>query len=465
MNLKALSLPPLIAFAACTMSPEYQRPPLPAPAAWPQGEAYEQPAASQSDSAIGWREFFRDPALQELIGLSLDNNRDLRIAALNVEAYRAQYRISRAELFPSLDAEVSRTRERSPDLTGVNPPLRTNAYAATVGIPFYELDVFGRVRSLKEAALETYLASEEARLSVQIAIVSEVALAYLAWRTDQDLLALTRSTRATYAQSLELIEASFREGVASGIDVRQARTLLEQADVQVAALVRQVAQDRNGLELLLGTAVPSRLPESLELTDTEILADLPVGLPADVLTQRPDILAAEHQLMAANADIGAARAAFFPRITITGIGGSASDELSGLFESGSRAWSFTPRINIPIFNAGRLRANLDYAEVSKDLRVAEYELAIQTAFREVADGLAARATYEEQIGAQTDLVTTTREYFELAEQRYDSGVDSYLTVLDAQRNLLASQQQLLIDRLGQIGSEVSLYRALGGGWL
>ena len=465
MNLRALSLPALIALAACTMSPEYRRPALPAPAVWPQGESQEQPVTSDADSAIGWREFFRDAALQELIVLALDNNRDLRIAALNVEAYRAQYRISRSQLFPSLDAEVSRTRERSPDLTGVNAPVRTDAYAATVGIPFYELDAFGRVRSLKDAALETYLASEEARLSVQIAIVSEVALAYLAWRTDQDLLALTRSTRATYAQSLELIEASFREGVASGIDVRQARTLLEQADVQVAALVRQVAQDRNGLELLLGTAVPSRLPESLELMDTEILADLPVGLPADVLTQRPDILAAEHQLMAANADIGAARAAFFPRITITGSGGSASDELSGLFESGSRGWSFMPRISIPIFNAGRLRANLDYAEVSKDLRVAEYELAIQTAFREVADGLAARATYEEQIGAQTALVTTTREYFDLAEQRYSSGVDSYLTVLDAQRNLLASEQQLLIDRLGQIGSEVSLYRALGGGWL
>ena len=318
MNFRALSLPALIALAACTMSPEYRRPALPAPAAWPQGEPYEQPATSEADSAIGWREFFRDPALQELIALALDNNRDLRIAALNVEAYRAQYRISRSELFPSLDAEVSRTRERSPDLSGVNPPVRTDVYAATVGIPFYELDVFGRVRSLKEAALETYLASEEARLSVQIAIVSEVALAYLAWRTDQDLLALTRSTRATYARSLELIDASFREGVASGIDVRQARTLLEQADVQVAALVRQVAQDRNGLELLLGTAVPSSLPESLELTDTEILADLPVGLPADVLTQRPDILAAEHQLIAANADIGAARAAFFPSITITG---------------------------------------------------------------------------------------------------------------------------------------------------
>jgi outer membrane protein, multidrug efflux system len=465
MSLKRATLPALMALAGCTMIPDYERPAAPVPAAWPQGEAYEAGAAAEAGTAMAWREFFRDAALQELIALALDNNRDLRAAALDVEAYRAQYRIARSELFPSLDAQVSGTRERSPDLSGAESAVRTNVYAASVGIPSYELDVFGRVRSLKGAALETYLASEEARRSIQIAIVNEVALAYLEWRTDQDLLALTRSTRDTYARSLELVEASFREGVASGIDVRQARTLLEEADVQVAALVREVAYDRNGLELLLGTGVPPALPEGPALTDEELLAALPVGLPANVLVQRPDVVAAEHQLLAANADIGAARAAFFPSISMTGAGGSASDELSGLFETGSRAWRFAPQINIPIFNAGRLRANLDYAEVRKDVRVAEYELAIQTAFREVADGLAGRATYAEQIRAQTSLVATTSEYLELAQQRYDSGVDSYLALLDAQRNLLASQQQLLVDRFAQIGSEVALYRALGGGWL
>lgn len=298
---------------------------------------------------------------------------------------------------------------------------------------------------------------------MHIALVGDVATAYFAWRTDQALLELSEATLESYRQSLSLIEASAEAGTASELDVRQARTLVDQARTQKALYTRLIAEDVNALRLLLGAAIPNDLPAGGKL-QMDTLADFPAGLPADLLLRRPDIRAAEHRLLAANANIGAARAAFFPSISLTGSAGTASSELDGLFDGGSGAWSLVPRINLPIFTAGRLKANLDYAEIQKDIHVAAYEKAIQTAFREVADGLAARGTYDEQVQAQSDLVDNNRAYYQLARQRYDEGVDTYLTVLDAQRELFASQRQLLSDHLLQLNREVQLYRALGGGW-
>ncbi|KRW72670.1 AdeC/AdeK/OprM family multidrug efflux complex outer membrane factor [Stutzerimonas nitrititolerans] len=464
MRLKHLTVAVTLSLSGCSLIPDYQRPDLPVQAQWPEGAAYEQDAAaSTARTELGWREFFVDPTLQRLIGTALENNRDLRQAALNVEAYRAQYRIRRADLFPSVGIDGSGQRQRLPaDLSRTGEADISSQYGVTLGVSAYELDFFGRLRSLEESALARYLATEEAQRSVQIGLVSEVAMAYLTWRTDQGLLELTRGTLYSYGKSLSLVQAAHDVGTASALDVRQARSLVEQARVQFARYSRQVAQDANLLRLLLGTELPANLPEGFG--SNSVFAELPVGMPADLLLRRPDIRAAELRLQAANANIGAARAAFFPSIRLTAAAGTLSGELDGLFEGGSGTWSFMPQINVPIFTAGRLKANLDYAEVQKDINVAEYEQSIQTAFREVADGLAARGTFEEQLQAQADLTKTTQEYLELAQQRYQEGVDNYLAVLDAQRELFSAQQQLLSDRLLQLNSEVQLYKALGGGW-
>lgn len=453
-----------LGLSACSLAPSYEQPALPVSADWPTGAAYDgAELVNETAADISWREFFRDPALQELVSLALENNRDLRVAALNVEAFRAQYRITRSERLPSVGVDGSLGRQGlAEDLSFPGRPQTMGQYGLSLGVAAYELDFFQRVRNLSDSALQSYLATEEAQRSAHIGLVGDVALAYLTWRTDQEQLALADDTLQSYRESLELMEASAEAGIASALDVQQARTLVEQARGQVARLTRQVAQDLNGLELLLGTAVPEDLPQGLPLGEA-LLADLPVGLPSDLLVQRPDIRAAEHRLLAANANIGAARAAFFPSIRLTASAGVASHELSNLFDRGNDTWSFMPRIHLPIFTAGRLQASLDYAEVSQDIRVAEYERSIQNAFREVADGLAAKGTYDEQLDAQRALVSSIAEYYELAQQRYDEGVASYLAVLDARRNLFAAQQQLLGDRLAQLSSQVSLYKALGGG--
>ncbi|CDZ93902.1 MULTISPECIES: AdeC/AdeK/OprM family multidrug efflux complex outer membrane factor [Pseudomonadaceae] len=464
MRLKHLTVAVTLALSGCSLIPDYQRPDMPIQAQWPEGAAYDQGvSASTNATELGWRQFFVDPTLQRLISLSLENNRDLRQAALNVEAYRAQYRISRSDLFPSIGVEGSGQRQRLPaDLSNTGEAGIASQYGVTLGVSAYELDLFGRLRSLEEGALARYLATEEAQRSVQIGLVSDVAMAYLTWRTDQGLLELTRGTLYSYGKSLSLVQAAHDVGTASALDVRQARSLVEQARVQFARYSRLVAQDANLLRLLLGTELPADLSEGFGFNS--VFAELPVGMPADLLLRRPDIRAAEYRLQAANANIGAARAAFFPSIRLTAAAGTLSSELDGLFEGGSGTWSFMPQINIPIFTAGRLKANLDYAEVQKDINIAQYEQSIQTAFREVADGLAARGTFEEQLQAQADLTKTTQEYLELAQQRYQEGVDNYLAVLDAQRELFSAQQQLLSDRLLQLQSEVQLFKALGGGW-
>ena len=462
MNRSLLSIALLAALSGCSLIPDYQRPEAPVAANWPQGEASAADNA-QAAAVPGWREFFRDPALQQLIEVALENNRDLRVAALNVDAYRALYRVQRADLLPAVTADGGGTRTRTPgDLSMSGEPPISSQYSATLGVS-WELDLFGRLRSLRDQALEEYFASEAAQRSTQISLIASVANAWLTLQADQALLQVTRDTLKTYEESFGLTQRSFDVGVASALELRQARSAVESARVSIEQYTRQVAQDRNALTLLLGQGMPANLRVSGELV-REQLAELPVGLPSDLLQQRPDILQAEHQLKAVNASIGAARAAFFPRISLTGAAGTASRELSGLFDGGSGYWTFTPSISVPIFNAGQLRANLDYATISRNIQVAEYEKAIQTAFREVADGLAAQATYTRQVQAQRDLLQTSEDYYNLAERRYRTGVDSYLTLLDAQRQLFSAQQQLIGDRLAQLVSEVNLFKALGGGW-
>lgn len=465
MKLKSLPIAAFLMLSGCSLIPDYHRPAPPVEASWPQGRAYDanQNLQGQVATLPVVAQFFKDPALVRLLNTALENNRDLRIAAKNVEAYRALYRIRRAEQFPTLDASASGDRRRLPDDLSSTGESGIESQYQVGFVTAYELDLFGRIRSLSTQALEQYLATEEAQRSVHITLIGDVATTYFLWRTDQALLELTEATLASYVESLDMIEATAGAGTGSELDVRQARTLVNQAAAQKALYTRRIAEDANALQLLLGSPVPTDRSKSAPLTISTI-AEVPAGLPADLLLNRPDIRAAEHQLLAANANIGAARAAFFPRISLTASAGTSSSDLDGLFNSGSESWSFVPQISVPIFNAGRLRANLDYAEIQKEVSVASYEKSIQTAFREVADGLAARGTYGEQLSAQALLVDNYKAYFQLAQQRYDQGIDSYLTVLDAQRELFASQQQLLNDQLGQINSEVQLYKALGGGW-
>ncbi len=467
MRQSLLSLAVAVALlSGCSLIPDYQRPEAPVAADWPQGEAYGNAASEGSRSAedLQWREFFRDPALQQLVQVALENNRDLRVAALNIEAYRALYRIQRADLLPSVSADGAGTRQRLPaDLSQTGEARTSGQYSATLGVNAWELDFFGRIRSLSEQALQQYLATEQAARSTQISLVASVANAYLQWQADQALLQLTQDTLKTFEESYQLTQRSFDVGVADALALSQARSSVDSARVSLAQYQRLVAQDRNALTQLLGTGLPADLPQGLKL-NAELLEQVPAGLPADLLQRRPDLLQAEYQLKAANANIGAARAAFFPSISLTANAGTASSQLSGLFDSGSGTWLFQPQINLPIFNAGRLRANLDYAELQKDIQVAQYEKAIQTAFQEVADRLAARTTYRQQLDAQRALLETTETYYELAERRYRTGVDSYLTLLDAQRQLFSVRQQLITDRLAQLSSEVELYKALGGGW-
>jgi multidrug efflux system outer membrane protein len=449
----------------CSLIPDYQQPQAPVADQYPQGPAYSPAQApAQAAAEQGWKQFFHDPALQQLIQVALENNRDLRVAALNIDAFAAQYRIQRADLFPAVSANGSGSRQRIPaDSSQTGQAGINSSYSATVGISAYELDLFGRVRSLSEAALQQYFATEEGRRSTQISLVASVANAYLTWQADKELLKVTEDTLAAFEESYRLTARSNEVGVASALDLAQSRTSVENARAQLAKYTRQVAQDENSLALLLGTGVPANLPAAQPLSD-ELLADVPPGLPSDLLQRRPDILQAEYNLKAANANIGAARAAFFPSISLTANAGTLSPDLSGLFKGGSGTWLFQPQINLPIFNAGSLSASLDYSKIQKDIGVANYEKSIQTAFQEVADGLAARGTYTDQVQAQRNLVSANQDYYRLAERRYRIGVDSNLTFLDAQRQLFNSQQSLITDRLAQLISQVNLYKALGGGW-
>ncbi len=456
----------LLALSGCTMAPNYSRPDAPVPQAWPSGPAYSESAAKAQKPVadIPWKEFFAGDQLRKLITLALENNRDLRVAALNIERSRAQYQIRRADLVPHIDANAAGNFQRLPeDFSGTGEPVNIHQYTVGLGVSSYELDLFGRVQSLKDEALERYLATEQARRSVQISLVAQVAGAWLSLAADRERLQLARETLTSQQSSYQLTKSRFDAGVSSALDLNQAQTSVDTARVDIARYTTLVAQDENALNLVVGSPVPADLlPPSLSETLTA-LKDLSPGLPSDVLLSRPDILQAEYLLKGANADIGAARAAFFPRITLVSSVGFGSEDLAGLFTSGSFAWSFAPRISLPIFDSGSNRANLKVSEVDRDIAVAQYEKAIQTAFREVADSLAQRGTIDDQLTAQQSLTDATAESHKLSLARYEKGVDSYLNVLDSQRSLYAAQQNLISVRLIRLNNLVTLYKVLGGG--
>ncbi|MFT3719104.1 efflux transporter outer membrane subunit [Pseudorhodoferax sp.] len=447
--------------AGCSFMPAYERPAAPVAAQWPVSGPPADTAA-QPVADIPWQRFVSDARLRALIELSLENNRDLRVAVLNIDKARAQYRIQRADRLPTIGVGASGSRTPQPGGEDVT------VYQAGLTLSSWELDFFGRVASLSEAALGQYLATEEGRKSAQISLVSSVANAYLALLADDELLALTRQTLATREDSARLSRLRFDSGVASELDWRQAQSLLEAARATLAQLQRQRAQDQNLLTLLVGqpdwAARIAGVPAAGSLESTVMMAELPAGLPSDVLTARPDIRQAEQLLRSANANIGAARAAFFPRITLTAGFGTVSTQLSGLFESGSWGWSVAPQLLLPIFDAGRNQAGLDVANVNRDIALAQYEKAIQTAFREVADALAGRATLGEELRAQQAQAEAEATRFRLSDLRYRNGVASYLDLLDAQRSLFATQQAVVQTRLAQLQNQVALYRTLGGGW-
>jgi len=437
-----------------SLAPNYERP------AAPVAERFAGDAAGAGAAAtdIAWQDFFGDPRLKRLIDIALKNNRDLRIAVLTIEQARAQHQVRRADEWPSVGVGATATRQ-----PGTNGGI-TSLYTVGLAVTGYELDLFGRVHSLSDAALAQYLGTAEARKAAQISLIAGVASACLALLADDESLAVTNATLATREESFKLTKLKFDNGAASELDFRQAESLLEGAKVALAQQTRQRAQDENALVLLLGQALPADLPPWQPLTTQQFVADLPAGLPSEVLVRRPDVRAAEQQLVAANANIGAARAAFFPRITLTGSVGSASSELTGLFKSGTFAWTFAPQALLPIFDAGRNRANLDVAQVNRDIAVAQYERAIQTAFREVSDALTGRRTLSEQLRAQLAQAHAEEVRYRLADLRYRNGVASYLDVLDAQRALFTAQQAVVQAQALQAQNLVSVYKVLGGGW-
>jgi multidrug efflux system outer membrane protein len=461
-----LSLGVFTCLGGCTMAPKYTRPTPPVPADWPRGAAYTEnrsatnaPAASQ----LGWQEFFTDKKLQQVIRTALKNNRDLRLAVLNVERARAMYGIQRAELLPTVNATGSAIKQRIPaNVQGFPEPMTVKNYSANLGVASWEIDFFGRIRSLKDEALENYLATEQARRSAQISLISSVANAYLTLAADWENLKLAETTFESQVGSYALVKRRHDLGLATELDLQRAQAQMDAARGDDARFTQLVAQDENALNLLVGSPAPGKLSPT-ELGSITPSKEISPGLPSEVLLRRPDILEAEHQLKAANADIGAARAAFFPRISLTAAIGTSSTELSGLFKAGSGAWSYAPEIVMPIFDARTWSAH-KAANVQREIAVTQYEKAIQGAFREVADTLAVRGTVDQQLSAQQSYVNAVAETYRLSNSRYDKGIDNYLSVLDAQRSLYAGQQVLVSLRLAKLANQVKLYAVLGGGW-
>jgi len=458
-----LTLPLLGCLTACSLTPTLQRPAAPVPLSFPMTATTQ--ASTLPASALGWRAMFGDPRLQRLIELSLANNRDLRLATLNVEAAQAQANIQRAARLPAVGLDGMHTRERalSNDTNGQTRREVSQQTGVNVALSAFELDLFGRVRALSDAAFARYLASEQGRDAAQIALVGAVAEAYFTQRLADEQLQLTERTLADWQQSLKLARLLKQADQNSSLDVAQAEGQVALAEADLEARRRARAQADNALQLLVGSELPGDLPPALPLERQPSIARLPAGLPADLLLSRPDLRQAEQMLVAANADIGAARAAFFPQISLTASFGYASTSLGGLFDTARQVWRFAPQISQPLFHGGRLRAELRLAEVRKSEAVAQYERTIQTAFREVADALVGTATFDRQIEAQLRAVTAAERRLSLSDLRYRAGVDGRLELLDAQRQLQAARQALLELRRAEIANRVALYKSLGGG--
>ena len=484
----------LLALAGCTsLAPDYARPMLPVPATLngtngPNGS--EGTALAPETGPMGWQEFLQEPRLRELVALALQNNRDLRVAVLAIEKARAQYGVEQSNRFPAVGATAAGNRTRTADDLNTSGRSPTSSqYSAQLGFSSYEIDFFGRVKNLNEAALQEFLRTTENRRSVQLSLVAEVANAWLTLDADGRRLQLAQDTLRSRQKSYELTERSHALGAASGLTLAQAQTTVDTARADVAAFTSQVARDRNALALLAGAPVPAALlpdganpgatasparaasasasvaPAPSLATPAATLLAVPGDLPSSVLLNRPDVRAAEYTLRGAYASIGAARAAFFPSITLTASAGTASNALSGLFDGGNGTWSFAPQIRLPIFDAGRNRANLQIAETARDTALAQYDKAVQTAFREVADALADRATLADRLQAQQSLQAATLKALQLSQARYRLGADSYLPVLDAQRALYSAQQTLIGLALAEQANRITLYKVLGGRWI
>ena len=463
-TLSFAALTALLLSSGCTLAPEYIRPKDPVPTEWPRGDAYKkfQEDAIEKVAGIPWKEFFTDAKLRKVISRALKNNRDLRIAALNVERAQAVYGVHRTGIYPSVGGSGKMDKQRfSADLVESGQPRSTEKYTLKAEIPSWELDFFGRIRSLTDQALEEYLATEEARRSAELALVSQVARAYLTLAADQENLKLAQATLKSQQDSYDLIDKSYANGLANELDLRRAQTEVEAAKRDVPRFTQMVAQDRNALNLLVGAPVPQKLLPD-ELSSVAALKEIDPGLPSAVLLNRPDIIAAEHKLKGAYAYIGAARASVFPRISLTASAGTASDDLGRLFSSGTGIWSFVPEIQIPIFDS-RVWAALRTSETDRKILLAQYEKTVQTAFKEVADALAVQGTISEQLAAQDALVESAEKTYELSDKRYTMGLDSYLSVLDAHRSLYGQQQAVISLRLARLTSQVTLYTVLGGG--
>jgi outer membrane protein, multidrug efflux system len=460
-----LSFAALIFMIGCSLAPNYTQPSAPIPPEWPQGPAYKDlQTTSEVQTAwnLSWQAFFTDPKLQQIIALALNNNRDLRLALLNVQKAAALYGIQKAELFPSINAAGSMSNQWYPaDLSSSGKATLQEEYRINLGVAAWEIDFFGRIRSLKDSALENYLATDEARRSAQILLIAATAGAYLNLAADRENLDLAKTTLQTQQDVYRIINRRYQVGLATEVDVKRAQTQVDTARGDIARFTQQIAMDENALNLLLGSPAPD---DVLFARFSDILRPQVIssGISSEILLNRPDIQAAEHRLKAANANIGAARAALFPRISLTTGVGSASSDLGGLFGSGSGTWNFAPVIITPIFDA-RLWSAYDAARIESELALTQYEKSIQTAFREVADALAVNGTVGDQLSAQESLVKAIEIIYSRSESRYQKGVDSYLGVLDAQRSLYAARQGLVALRLARIVNAVKLYAVLGGG--
>ena len=445
----------------CTMAPVYDRPGAPTPDAYAQGAAL----LSRPVQDIAWRDFFKESTTRRLIELALANNRDLRIAMLNIEKTRALYRVQRADLLPTVAAAASADSQRiAAEWTRTGVSGITRQYSATLGFSGFELDLFGRIRSLTDQALETYYSVEEDAKTAQISLIAEVAGVYLQLIADREFLDITRATYKNRKGQYDLVSNKFHTGVASQLELSQARGIMEEARSNVARYSTKVGQDENYLALLLGAPVPKDMPELRKLSQVDMLADLREGLPSDLLERRPDVRAAEHRLKGANANIGVARANFFPRISLTGALGTLSAEAKDLFGPGNQFWQFLPSVSMPLFDTGRNIAVLQTSEAERAIAVAQYEKTVQAAFREVADTLVQREHIGEQLAAESSLLKSTSTSYALATARYEVGVDSYLNVLDAQRSLYSAQQSYINTKLLRETNSITLFKALGGGW-